>query len=214
MTQRFALYFAPARDSVFDRAAEAWLAQSDLLPMTVSARRYGFHATLKAPFSLAPDFDRADLEQALSAFAARHAPVSLGRLAPTLLDGFLALTATPQPQALTDFAATVVTAFERLRAPLDSAERDRRLKAQLSPRQIELVDLYGYPYVLEQFLFHMTLTDRLPGDRRDELLGRAVDWFAGALGSPIVLDRLALFHEAEPGAAFTRLDDFVLQGSA
>jgi hypothetical protein len=212
MTQRFALYFAPARDSALDRAAETWLAQPELQPLTVSARRYGFHATLKAPFALAAGIDRAALEQAAVEFAARHAPVSLGRLAPTLIDGFLALTTTPQPQALTDFAATIVTAFEPCRAPLEAAERARRLKAPLSERQIELVDLYGYPYVLEEFLFHMTLTDRLAQEQREPLRARAAGWFAEALAAPILLDRLVLFHEAEPGAAFERLDDFALQG--
>jgi hypothetical protein len=213
MTQRFALYFAPARGSALDRAAQAWLAQPDLLPLTVSARRYGFHATLKAPMALADRTDRAGLEQAAAAFAAIHPPLPLGNLAPALLDGFLALTPAEPSQALLDFAAAVVTAFEPFRAPLGPADRARRLQAPLSPRQAELLDRYGYPYVLEQFLFHMTLTDRLPAESREQMRGRAVAWFAEALAAPIELDRLVLFHEAEPGTAFRRLNDFVLQES-
>ena len=86
-------------------------------------------------------------------------------------------------------------------------------KAPLTARQIELLDGYGYPYVLEQFQFHMTLTDRLPVEQRAPMRQRAARWFADELAQPIVLDRLVLFHEAEPGAAFRRLDDFVLKGS-
>jgi hypothetical protein len=212
MTERFAIYYAPAADSGLWQEAENWLAQEDLLPLTMSARRYGFHATLKAPMALAGGTDRAQLEMALAAFASRHGPVEVTGVAPRLIGGFLALTSVPQPQVLTDFAATVVTDFERFRAPLDDSERERRLEAPLTARQIELLDEYGYPYVLEEFLFHMTLTDRLPIGRRDELAAAATGWFAGQLARPMMLDRLVLFHEAAPGEPFRRLDDFVLEG--
>ena len=213
MTERFAIYFAPARDSRLAERAEAWLAQPELEALTVSARRYGFHATLKAPMGLAPGVARAQLEAALAEFAGRSAAVELA-LAPRLLGGFVALTAEPQPQAVTDFAADVVVAFEPLRAPLGAAETARRLGAPLSARQIELVERYGYPYVLDEFLFHMTLTDYLAEAQRAAMQARAVAWFADALATPVTLDRLVLFHEAEPGAAFRRLDDYLLKGAS
>jgi hypothetical protein len=215
MTERFAIYYAPARESALWQKAQSWLAQPDLADLTVSARRYGFHATLKAPMTLKARTDWAELRGAIDAFAQQAAPVDMGRLGAHLLDGFLALTPVHQPQALTDFAATVVVATERYRQPLDAAERARRLKAPLTPRQVELVDQYGYPYVFEQFQFHMTLTDRMPADRRDELQQRAATWFADELSAPIMLDRLVVFHEAAPGEPFVRLnEDFVLRGRA
>jgi hypothetical protein len=212
MTARYAIYFAPARESQLWERAQAWFAQPDLEAITVSARRYGFHATIKAPMTLSMDF--AELNAALTAFADEHGPVALTGLAPRLLDGFLALTTEPQPGPLTDFATAVVEAFEPFREPLSASERARRLGASLTPRQVELVDAYGYPYVLEQFLFHMTLTDRLAGDLRDVMVERAGRWFAPALASPVLLDRLVVFAEPEPGAAFERLDtDYVLRGA-
>lgn len=214
MTERFAIYYAPARGSALWERADAWLAQDALLPRMVSARRYGFHATIKAPMALAEGQDRAGLEMALANFARQHAPVSMGPVGAHLIGGgFLALTPIEQPQRITDFAALVVAAFEPFRAPLEPAERERRLTSQLTARQIELVDLYGYPYVLEQFELHMTLTDRLPPELQRPLQGRAAAWFKDILHEPVMLDRLVLFHEAEPGAAFRRLDDFVLEGT-
>jgi hypothetical protein len=211
MSGRFAIYFAPARDSALWQRAQAWLAQPELEGLTVSAKRYGFHATIKAPMLLAGEFD--ELDAALSEFVLDEAPVLLSGLAPRLIDGFLALTTVPQPTALTDLATEVVQAFEPFRAPLSADERARRLKAPLTPRQVELVDTYGYPYVLEQFLFHMTLTDRLPSERRNEMVARADEWFAEVLAQPILLDRLVVFDEPEPGAPFRRLDpDYVLMG--
>lgn len=213
MTERFAIYFAPARGSALWRKAEAWLAQDDIQPLAVSARRYGFHATLKAPMALGPGLAWTQLNAALEAFRLAYGPVELGRLGANLIDGFLALTPMPQPQALTEFAGRVVEAFEPYRAPLDPADRARRLKSPLTPRQIELLDRYGYPYVLEEFLFHMTLTDRLPAEQRETLQKRAADWFATELAEPITLDRLVLFYEAAPGEPFRRLDgDFILKG--
>ncbi len=212
MTVRYAIYFAPAHDSLLWQRAEDWLSQPDLEPLTLSARRYGFHATIKAPMSLSLDY--AELDAALTEFASEHGAVSLSGLAPRLLDGFLALTTEPQPKPLTDFAAAAVEAFEPFREPLSESERARRLTAPLTPRQIELVDEFGYPYVLEQFLFHMTLTDRLPAEQRDAIVERAHAWFEAALTEPLRLDRLVVFAEPEPGAAFERLDpDYVLRGA-
>jgi hypothetical protein len=212
MTARYAIYFAPARDSLLWLRAQDWLRQPDIERLTVSARKYGFHATIRSPMTLALDY--AEFAEAIGAFADEHGPVTLSGLAPRLIDGFLALTTEPQPQALTDFAADVVEAFEPFREALSESERARRLKAPLTPRQIELVDKYGYPYVLEQFQFHMTLTDRLAAEMREPMMARAAEWFAEALARPVQLDRLVVFAEPEPGSAFVRLDpDYVLRGA-
>jgi len=208
MSDRFAIYFAPQRGSLLDERAEAWLARADVAPLAVSTRRYGFHATIKAPMRLSRT--REDFNAALARFAGTHRPVALETLAPRLIDGFLALTTEPQPAALTDFAEAVVVAFEPFRVPLDAAERARRLKAPLTARQIELVDRYGYPYVLEEFRFHMTLTDGLPDNLQASTRADARAWFAAALDQPVSLDRLVLFHEPTPGADFVRLGDYPL----
>ena len=214
MTERFAIYYAPACDSALWERAQAWLRQDALQPQTVSARRYGFHATIKAPMALRDGQDRAGLEMALAAFARQQAPVSMGPVGAHVIGGgFLALTPVKQPQRITDFAATVTTVFEPFRAPLEADERERRLRSPLTARQIELVDEYGYPYVLEEFELHMTLTDRLPPEQQAARQAEAAEWFGDVLKAPVVLDRLVLFHEAEPGAAFRRLDDFVLEGT-
>ena len=67
--------------------------------------------------------------------------------------------------------------------------------------------------VVELQVDDAALTDRLAVEQRDAMRARGAVWFAGALSVPVRLDRLVLFHEAEPGATFRRLDDFVLKGS-
>lgn len=227
MSERFAIYYAPATASPLWQRAAAWLgrdpatgarceddvaglARGRLSALSAAARRYGFHATLKAPFALADGSSRDALEAALAQFVRRRRPVPVGRLRPALLDGFLALLPERQDAALTGFAADCVAAFEGFRRPMQAEERQRRHAGGLSPRQAELLERYGYPYVMEQFRFHMTLTDRLAEVDRDELAAAAASWFGPALEPPLAIERLVLFHQPAAGADFVRAADFPL----
>ncbi len=229
MPERYAIFYAPAADNPLWLRACQWLmrdptgaipAEAEIagidpatrLAATQSARRYGFHATLKAPMGLIPGRTVAELEGALDVYARTQRPVEMGPIELRLLEGFLALMPGEQSEALTAFAGDVVTVFDPFREPLSAADRQRRLKTPLTARQIELMDTLGYPYVLEEFRLHMTLTDRLaPADRAD-IVGAAESWFAPVTDKPLMLDRLVLFHEPEAGAAFMRLRDFPLTG--
>lgn len=227
MTERFAIFYAPATNAPLWARAAQWLGRdaatgtsvaSDIpgldaerrQQITESARRYGFHATLKPPMVLAEGTSAAELTQAMTVFAAAHSPVAIGKLKVALIGGFLALVPEAQSAALTALAADCVVRFDHLRAPMAPAERDKRLAGGLSDRQIALLDRYGYPYVLDQFQFHMTLTERLPEADRDAVRTAAENWFAPVLEQPFTLDRLVLFHETRPGAAFLRHAEIAL----
>lgn len=227
MTERFAIYFAPAATSNLWERAATWLGRdaSDdalfsgpvagidrdrLLNLTQSANRYGFHATIKAPMALAEDLSEADLRAALAAFATRHEPFDLGRLQLASLQGFLALMVDGENEALQDFASHCVEDFDPFRAPMSVKDRAARAGKGLSERQIELLDAYGYPYVFEEFRFHMTLTDRLGAADAVEIANAAATWFGPVLEEPVVLDRLSLFHESDAGKPFRRVADFKL----
>jgi hypothetical protein len=227
MPDRFAIYYAPPTSSELWQRASRWLGRDaatgnvpnegiagitpdTLTAITPSAARYGFHATLKAPFALAPGRTREELESALQGFSLRHGRVPLGRVELRLLDGFLALTAVVQSPELTDFAGKVVAEFDAFRAPMSAEERERRLKSKLTTYQIGLMDHYGYPYVMDQFLFHMTLTDRMDLAMQERVVPAAAEWFGPALETPVVLDRLSLYYEPEAGGPFLRRSDFPL----
>ena len=227
MTERFAIYFAPAATSNLWERAATWLGRdandgdlfhgpvagidrNRLLNITQSANRYGFHATIKAPMALADGTTEADLRAALAEFAPRHQPIDLGRLQLASLQGFLALMVDGENEALQDFAAHVVEDFDTFRAPMSVKDRAARAGKGLSERQIELLDAYGYPYVFEEFRFHMTLTDRLDDADARDIAAAASTWFGPVLEEPILLDRLVLFHEADAGKPFRRVGDFKL----
>ena len=232
MNERYAIFFAPAEASPLWRKACAWLGRDpvsgEVIPQTAldgfdvlrfadlteSARRYGFHGTLRSPFRLAAGCDRDQLEGRMAEFAADTGPVELGPVEIRDLAGFLAMMPEGRVPALRGFAANCVVRFETCRAPLTEAERARRLGSRLTARQIELVDQYGYPYVMEEFRFHMTLTDRLGPDDSAAILPAAHAFFAEDLRAPMVIDRIVLFYEPEPGAPFFRLSEFPLAGAA
>ena len=226
---RWAIYFAPATSAALWHFGSHWLGRDaatgvefstpsvpglgaeDVSAITAAPRRYGFHATLKAPFRLAPDTSPADLFTACGSFAQQHRAFSLGVLVVRSISGFLALMPETAPTTLAQFAFGCVQALDRLRAPAPEAERLRREQAGLTPRQREMLDTWGYPYVDEEFRFHMTLTDRLDDRSKGFVLPELQRRYAALDLGAVVLDGIGLFVEPEPGAPFTMVHRFALQ---
>ncbi len=228
--QRYAIYYAPAPGPLATFAAH-WLgwdafagqpvAHPDIpgLPapvadLTVAPRRYGFHATIKPPFRLAPGTDRNALHNATATLAARLAPLTLDGLQLSDHDGFVALT--PDADAaglasLNDLAARVVADLDPFRAPLSHADRQRRLATPLTPSQRAHLERWGYPYVMDAFRFHMTLTGNLTADHSAATHAALAPQLAPLLPRPFRLDSLSLFAEAGDGC-FHHLHRYTLSG--
>ena len=230
MSARYAIYFTPAHGSPWWNFGAHWLGRDErnnqalvqpaladlpaqqLLQLTAYPRRYGFHATLKAPFTLRDGVTEAELMARMRALALQLKPLALGPMLATRLDDFTAVIPHTAPAALASFAASCVTSLDDLRAPLSQQDLARRLAQTLDARQQELLMQYGYPHVLERYQLHFTLTGPITEPLAQRVL-RAVEDSIAHLNQeqPLVLDRLCLFVESEPGANFVRLADAVLQ---
>ncbi|PWC34934.1 DUF1045 domain-containing protein [Azospirillum sp. TSO22-1] len=227
--RRFALYFAPEDDTALARFGWWWLArrpdraEPEPLPavgldpaaqmkLIAEPQRYGFHATLKAPFRLAEGTNAAALHDAAAAFARARRPFAEAPFALKELHGFLALRPSCPSPAIEDLAAGCVRAFERFRARPTEAERRRRLAAGLSDRQRDLYEAWGYPYVFEQFRFHMTLTRALPDAERAAIRDLLTDLGATARAEPVEFRSLCLFEQAGPEAPFVLTARFPFGG--
>ena len=227
---RFALYFTPPPGSALARVgagvlgddcdAGAPLARRKLdgidaaeaAAATADPARYGFHGTLMAPFAPAPGRSLDELEAALAAFVRGRAPVPLGRLKVAGIGAFTALVPAGPEDAVRTFAGDCVTAFDGFRAPLSARDRERRLAARLSPRQVELLDRWGYPYVFSEFRFHMTLTGRLPAHEQARWQAALAAAFAPLAPSPVDIDAVSLVRQEDRDAPFRVIAREPLQG--
>lgn len=212
---RFAVYYAPRPGAFADRAA-AWLGwdatagavvaqpvlqglPAALAALTTDPRRYGFHGTIRAPFRPAAGVRPDDVTAAVAGLARRLPPVLCDGLRLENIDGFLALTPEGCEATLLELAAAVVEGTNALRAPLTAAEIARRRPDRLSARQRVLLDLWGYPFVMEEFRFHLTLTDRLPPAQAEGVAQVATAQFAPVLPRPFAIEDLCLFGEDAAG---------------
>jgi len=219
--RRYAIYFAPEPGSALFQFGSRWLGRDasngasfahqavDGIPagrvaeITASPRMYGFHATLKPPFRMAAGATERDLREVLDEFAAKRAafdapPLRLGKLG-----SFLALVlSAPSPQ-FEALAADAVRCFDRFRMPATAEEIERRKHPRMKPRQIALLRMWGYPYVLDQWRFHMSLTGSLPEEDLQKLsrfLALQTEPFAS---QPLRVDAVCLFEQAGEGMPFS-----------
>lgn len=167
--------------------------------ITQTPRKYGFHATIKPPLRLAEGESYAELEAATEALACEIAPVVLEGLQVSALRHFVALTPVGDVTALNAMAARFVKGLDQFRAPAGEAELARRRKSGLTPAQDAMLVQWGYPYVLDQFHFHMTLSGRLPEAEADALRAALAPRVAEILPGPVTLDAISLAGEGPDG---------------
>ena len=160
---RYAVYFAPSPGTLGWLAGSHWLgrcaaqlrplpqlnihgvAPADLQRLTAAPRRHGWHATLKAPFALAPGTDWLTLHHAVQQVARSLTPFTMPPMQVQRIDDFLALVPMPSHPAnaaINAAAAACVTQLQPLAARPSGDELAQRRAA-------------------EEFRFHMPLTGPL-----------------------------------------------------
>lgn len=229
MNSRYAIYFSPEIHSPWWTFGAGWIGrdehQDTALPppssarlpsaaheaITAEPRRYGFHATLKAPFRLAGGTDEASLLTRVHALAKMLEPLPTGPMRTAQLEDFIALVPESAPAGLDTLARSCVLELDDLRAPLSEAEIHKRRPHTLDERGRELLERYGYQHVLDRFRLHMTLTGPVTASQALDVQ-QAVAGDVARLNaqSPLMLDRLCVFREAIPGAPFRRIADALL----
>jgi hypothetical protein len=129
------------------------------------------------------------------------------------ISGFLAVVPTEPSAELERLAADCVSAFDSFRAPLAPEDRARRKPEKLTPRQCDYLDRWGYPYVMEEFRFHMTLTGRLGSERREPLLAMLRQRFAAIGLTRLAIDGIALFRQDGAASRFRIIGHWPLSPS-
>ncbi len=228
---RYAIYFTPPEGSPLAVAASVWLGRdafsdrkvkpvkpgilevSEIPALTAEPRRYGFHGTLKAPFELRDGYCERDLLESFEAFASETECFDMADLTLGRLGDFFALVPgafCPEIELLAD---RCVSQFDLFRRPSSDVDFARRKPEGLTESQLQNLRAWGYPYVFEDFRFHMTLTGPVPVERREAIRIELLDQFSDFIGKPLAVRDIALFVEPERDQPFTVLKILPLAGA-
>ena len=228
---RYAIYFVPAAASELFRFGSAVLgydcytgasvkrppgfdAEPDLWDrLTAEPRRYGFHATLKAPFHLSPSCAEAQLVSALHSFAGLGHTIPAFTPMVQMLSGFAAIVPGAASPATDELAGKCTTIFDAFRAPMSAQERAQRVAAGLNQSQIANLDRWGYPFLFADFRFHMTLTGKIHLNQRDVL-----DKLQGALSRAckdrvVPIERISLVRQNDAESPFRVIEQATLRAA-
>lgn len=226
MFERYAIYYTPDPSAPLGTFGAAWLgwdsaigatrphpvvADLDVAAVTETPRKYGFHGTIKPPFRLVDGQSATALQDALAVFCANQAPVRLQGLELARLGRFLALVPNGSARDLGTLAAQAVQELDVFRAPPTAAELSKRRAAGLNPAQEAHLVRWGYPYVLDQFRFHLTLSGKLDKDTAAKAERALSDLLADITLTPYHIDSLTLLGEA-PDGRFHHIHRYALTG--
>ena len=214
--ERYALYWTPEHGSPLAEFGRSWLGYDadtgnpvdqrdcrglglDLLEqITTTPRHYGFHGTLLSPYRLRDGKSANELLDRMQRFAARRRPVEVGPLQLERLFDFLALVPKNDVFALSALHAECAFAFDPFWAPLTEAERARHSEPELSWTQRLMLAQWGYPRMLSEFPFHLTLTGSLDAVQSDEIMGKLAANLDDVCGPPLTLESISLC--GDPGS--------------
>ncbi|MBM84813.1 MAG: hypothetical protein CMM47_02170 [Rhodospirillaceae bacterium] len=229
---RHAIYYAPAGDSALHAAASHWLGRDSisgehleqpnvagmepgrLKEVTADPRRYGFHATLKPPFRLKPGRTADELFAAAERLASKTQAFDI-TLALRHFSGFFALMQEQSRSDIQEMAAAAVVELDEFRALPSEKELARRRGTGLSAAQETLLQRWGYPYVMGEFRFHTSLSQRITDGSEAKILETALhDHFRDVVGKPHTIDSISIFRQEMPNAPFLQIERFPTAATA
>jgi len=228
--ERYALYWTPEQESPLAEFGRGWfghdieagetVAERDsrglglnrLEQITGIPRRYGFHATLLAPFRLSDGMAVRGLKDRVQRFATQREPVKVGRLQLVRIADFLALAPQNDVFTLEAFHTECAFAFDRFRAPLSDTERARRLAPGLSYSQRLMLAQWGYPYMLADYRFHLTLTGPLDQSESDAIMGKLAANLQDICERPLTFKSISLCGDPGAGQPMKVLARIQLEG--
>lgn len=228
MLSRYAVYYAP-RPGLFADAAATWLGRNcetdQALPqpelegladtlhsLTTKPRKYGFHGTLRAPFRPADGQDSASIAAAVAGIASHLPPARCDGLAVGNPYGFgVAFIPLGDKTEILTLAAAVVERTDHLRAQLTPEEIAQRERSEnLNPRQREYLPRWGYPMVMEELSFQLTLSNRVTPEVQPAVEAAVARHFEGLLPMPFAIEDLCLFGEEADTGKFRLLQRYPL----
>ena len=211
--KRYAIYYIPSNDLLY-KLGSSWLGWDTILgqpasqleinsdinieKITETPRKYGLHATIKAPFGLADGVSTSELERQLRTLCLSLKPIEFS-LEVSELNGFFALTPTVKNTEIRELHTKVVCELDEFRAPPTKDELIKRRRNQLTSEQDQNLIKWGYPYIFRDFYFHITLTGKIPKNLKNTVTDEIKKFFEPVLQRIFLMSELALVGEGHDG---------------
>lgn len=227
---RYAIYYTPHPASPLWALGSSWLGRDamsgqslqrpemprlsriNLDRLTADPRRYGFHATLKAPFEAAGAGAEEGLLELLEAFTLRRSAFDV-HLEVAALGNFLALRLAEPSKPMDELHRDCVCDFDGYRKPISDEDLARKRRARLTPEQDARLLQWGYPYIFDDFHFHMTFTSRIASRASLEPIREALETLLSAhLAVPHRIEGIGLFGQVDRDNPFHLVQWFPLRG--
>ena len=111
-----------------------------------------------------------------------------------------------------NLASNLVENLDHFRAPLHQKEIDKRRMSTLTSSEDENLLNWGYPYVFNDFRFHITLTEKIQyGSDRESMVRAASSHFSEDLDRATKVNSISLFVQESSEADFLQIQQFALQ---
>lgn len=215
--ERYAIYWMPSSSSLLDEFARRWFGGADSFDLepdlaaraVMTPKRYGFHATVKAPFRPVPGISPQEMNAELERFCARRRRIVTSPLALERFQHYLALCPSGRRAELEWLASECVVHFDRFRAPLNGEDHERR-KGTLSSREAAHFKQFGYPYIFDLFYFHISLAGPLDSRELDNVSAALRPRLGTMASEDFILDELCLCGDPGNGRDFEVIGRFPL----
>lgn len=224
--ERYAIYYAPEMGSALAQFGLSWLGHDPSSPHTNIARRcyglgeqfhakvtnrpkrYGFHGTLKAPFNLADGMNAKALREEIEIFARHQQSFEIPPLKLNEMYGRLVLSSDEESVDLAALAGACVSNFDHFRAAVTSEKHLRRSTEGLNQRQQNLFNEWGYPYIFDEFQFHLTLTNKLDAKELAQIRPVLIPALKDAISEPVQISSICLFGDPGQDNPFHLIERF------
>ena len=228
---RYAIYYSPesrtplwslgtgwiGRDVLSDRRVEpqhrVQVSELERQALTATPAHYGLHATLKAPFELCYGYDYVDLRRKMLDFCARRERFSLPLLMLKNMDDFVALVACSPSPMIDRLARDCVEEFDAFRQPMTAHELSLCNSRPMTRQQYDLLIKWGYPYVMETYRFHITLSNRTFLDQCNRVIEGLGPELERVNAKGVEFDGLCLFYQESRNRPFIFLERFPFAGT-
>ena len=224
---RYAIYYVPPESDQFTRFAASWFGWDvyksinvkypelsdlnyDIKEITSTPSKYGLHATLKAPFSLVPDKTIDELRLSLSILSSSIQKFEISSICVKNIAGFIAIVPTSQNERINYLAKKCVEDLDCFRKAEPLEIINKRRSVGLSIRKEHNLFKWGYPYVLNDFQFHFTMTSKLTPKVSKNVFSVLSLELKTVLNAPLLISKICLCGESNSHKKFEVIEEFSL----